>query len=211
MLDSLLNHSKKVICLNHLVVKDSHDDQILLTDPAAIKQATIHHFQNVTGSSHVPKDHTIEWAHWQPEYALQAYIDSSIYSQFLDLLSLSEWLDIIYQLPNNKAPDPSQISNEMLKYLDSSIQHKLWLLVKAVLTLNDISDQWKEAYLYPIPKPKEWHYDINNTRPITLLDIIRKAVVKLITNRLMKIFTQNKILRGYNFATLPHNSTFKLL
>src|SRR6266508_2231875 len=99
----------------------------------------------------------------------------------------------------------------MLKHLDPSIQHKLWLLVKATLTLNDIPDQWKEAYLYPIPKPKEWHYDVNNTRPITLLDTIHKAVVKLMTNRLIKIFTQNKILRGYNFAALPHSSTFEPL
>ncbi len=84
-------------------------------------------------------------------------------------------------------------------------------MVKAVLTLNNIPDQWKEAYLYSIPKPKEWHYDINNTRPITLLDTIRKAVVKLMTNRLMKIFMQNKVLRDYNFAALPHSSTFEPL
>src|SRR6266542_5301079 len=69
MLDSLLNHSKRVIRLDRLVVKDSYGDQILLTDPAAIKQATVHHFQNVTGSSHASKDHTVEWAQWQPEYA----------------------------------------------------------------------------------------------------------------------------------------------
>ncbi len=31
------------------------------------------------------------------------------------------------------------------------------------------------------------------------------------TNHLMKIFTQNKVLRGYNFATLSHSSTFELL
>src|SRR6266498_5859288 len=60
MLDSLLNRSKRVIRLDRLVVKDSQDDQILLTDPAAIKQATIYHFQNVAGSSHTPKDHTGE-------------------------------------------------------------------------------------------------------------------------------------------------------
>ncbi len=155
MLDSLLNHFKRVIRLNRLVINDSHGDQILLTDPIAIKQATIHHFQNIAGSSHVFKDHTVEWAYWQPEYDPQAYIDFSIYNQFLNLPSLLEQLDIIHQLPNNKALNPSQISNEMLKHLDPSIQHKLWLLVKAVLTLNDISDQWKDAYLYPIPKSKE--------------------------------------------------------
>ncbi len=38
MLDFLLNHSKRVIRLDHLVVNDFHDDQILLTDPDAIKR-----------------------------------------------------------------------------------------------------------------------------------------------------------------------------
>jgi len=64
MLDSLLNHSKRIIRLDHLIVKDSHDDQILLINPNIIKQATIHHFQNVAGSSHAPKNHTVEWAYW---------------------------------------------------------------------------------------------------------------------------------------------------
>ena len=31
------------------------------------------------------------------------------------------------------------------------------------------------------------------------------------TNRLMKIFTNNKIFQNYNFAVLLHSSTFKLL
>ena len=44
MLDSLLNHFKRVIRLNRLVINDSHGDQILLTDSEAIKQTTIHHF-----------------------------------------------------------------------------------------------------------------------------------------------------------------------
>src|SRR6266498_1922869 len=69
----------------------------------------------------------------------------------------------------------------------------------------------KDAYIYPIPKLSEWHYNLNKTRPITLLDTIHKAVVKVITNRLMTIFVQYSILKGYNFATLPHSSTFEPL
>ena len=48
------------------------------------------------------------------------YIDSSIYNNFLNLPLLSEWLETIHQLPNNKALDPFQISNEMLKHLGPS-------------------------------------------------------------------------------------------
>ena len=107
MLDSLLNYSKRVICLDCLVINDSHSDQILLTDSEAIKQATVHHFQNVAGSLHMPKDQTFEWTQWLPEYAPRDYIYSLIYNQFLNLLSLPEWLEIIHQLLNHKALGPS--------------------------------------------------------------------------------------------------------
>jgi len=107
MLDSLLNRSKHVIHLDRLVVKDHHNDPILITDPDTIKQATVHHFQNVAGSLHMPKDQTFEWTQWLPEYAPRDYIDSLIYNQFLNLLSLPEWLEIIHQLLNHKALGPS--------------------------------------------------------------------------------------------------------
>jgi len=50
-------------------------------------------------------------------------------------------LDVIHHLPNYKASKPSQISNEMLKHLSPSTQHKLWILVKASLTIHDIPAQ----------------------------------------------------------------------
>ncbi len=53
MLDFLLNRAKRIIHLNHLVVKDHHNDHILITDSDLIKQATVYHFQNVAGSSHM--------------------------------------------------------------------------------------------------------------------------------------------------------------
>ncbi len=59
----------------------------------------------------------------------------------MTLPTLSEWLDVIYHLPNYKAPRPSQISNKMLKHLGPSTQHKLWILVKASLTIHDIPAQ----------------------------------------------------------------------
>jgi len=99
----------------------------------------------------------------------------------------------------------------MLKHLGPSITYKLWILIRAVLSLNNIPTQWKEAYIYLILKPKKWQYYLNNTRPITLLDTVRKALVKLITNRLMNIFISHSILKSYNFVMLSHSFTFKLL
>ncbi|CAB4404596.1 unnamed protein product [Rhizophagus irregularis] len=48
---------------------------------------------------------------------------------------------------------------------------------------------------------------LKNTRPITLLETVRKCVVKVVTNRLSRLLADNKILQGGNFAGLPGGST----
>ena len=52
---------------------------------------------------------------------------------------------------------------------------------------------------------------MNNTRPITLLETTQKALVRLLNNRLAKIFVDNNVLRGNQYAGLPGNSTFEPL
>ena len=73
--------------------------------------------------------------------------------------------------------------------------------------LEIIPDDWKQAYIYPIPKPMKWECDIIKTRPLTLLDTMRKAVMKIITNRLSHIMAKHAILKGNNFTDLPEGST----
>ncbi|CAJ0849351.1 9300_t:CDS:2, partial [Entrophospora sp. SA101] len=68
---------------------------------------------------------------------------------------------------------------------------------------------WKSTNIYPIPKPKEWECQLNNTHPITLLDTTRKASVHLLNNCIAKIFLNNRILKGNQFAGLPGTSTFE--
>ncbi|GBB92972.1 hypothetical protein RclHR1_20930005 [Rhizophagus clarus] len=44
---------------------------------------------------------------------------------------------------------------------------------------------------------------IKNTRPITVLEVIRKSLVKLFYNRLSAILAAHNVLKGGNFADLP--------
>src|SRR5215216_1082484 len=55
----------------------------------------------------------------------------------------------------------------------------------------------------------KWECDITKTCSITLLETLRKAFVKVITNRLSKILAKYHVLKGNNFAGLPGGSTEK--
>jgi len=141
MLDSLLNRTKRIIKLDRLIIKDDFDNKMLITDLTQIKTATIYHFQHIAGSVNQPKESTSKWFFWSSEYGLRPDIDDNIYNNFMDLPDLTEWLTVLYQLPNHKTTGPSQIFNEMLKHLGPSINHKLWILIRAVLSLNNILTQ----------------------------------------------------------------------
>src|ERR1051325_8820754 len=61
--------------------------------------------------------------------------------------------------------------------------------------------------MFPIPKPKDWNFNINITRPILLLKCGRKLIVKIFTNRLSHICNEHQVLQGFNFAALKGGST----
>ena len=212
MISSLLERKKWVINLDRVIVKDANNNDLLVNDSFNVKKETINHFQNIAQSTyHNINDHDPDWLTWQSDYEPRDDIDNHCYDGLIELPSLQEWLSIVTSLSNDKVTGTSGISNEMLKHIGSRTAHYLWLLIRACLQLNDIPQQWKEAYIYPIPKPKEWQFHLANTRPITLLETTRKAMVKMLTNRLMKMFVDNNILKGLNFAGLPHQSTFEPL
>ena len=81
--------------------------------------------------------------------------------------------------------------------------------IAACIRLNDIPNRWRKANIYPIPKPRPWNCDLNNTRPITLLETPRKVMIRLLNNRLASIMVKHKVLKSNQFAGLPQSSTFE--
>ena len=72
-----------------------------------------------------------------------------------------------------------------------------------------IPEKWKISQIYPIPKEADWHYNLDNVRPIALLETFRKCTTKILMKRLTKVFCEKNILKSPNFAKLPGNSTKK--
>ncbi|GBC19596.1 hypothetical protein RIR_jg41862.t1 [Rhizophagus irregularis DAOM 181602=DAOM 197198] len=206
-IDSALSVEKRSIVLDRvLVVLDS--TPTLLTDPSDIKQTAITHFQSIVSPPLTHYSSIISFpARWQQAYTPLANVSASLYDPVLAPISLQEWSTVISSMPNNKASGPSKISYEMIKHLSGEALDFSLLLANNCLSCGDIPADWREAVVYPIPKPHKFDAQLKNTRPITLLETVRKCVVKVITNRLFNILADNKVLQGGNFAGLPGGST----
>ncbi|EXX66068.1 hypothetical protein RirG_127400 [Rhizophagus irregularis DAOM 197198w] len=203
-ISSALSVEHRSIVLDRvLVVIDSKPT--LLTDPSDIKQAAIKHFQSVTPPL-VQHSSTDEFPpRWQRAYTPIFDIDSSLYNSVMSPILEEEWKNTIQSMPN-KASGPSKISYEMLKHLTGEAFNLSLILANACFTYGDISADWREALVYPILKPHEFDAQLKNMRPITLLETVRKCVVKVVTTRLSKILADNQVLQGGNFAGLPGGS-----
>ncbi|GBC19651.1 hypothetical protein RIR_jg41913.t1 [Rhizophagus irregularis DAOM 181602=DAOM 197198] len=206
-ISSALSVEHRSIVLDRvLVVIDSKPT--LLTKPSDIKQAAIKHFQSVVTPPLVQHSSIDEFPpRWQRAYTPISDIDLSLYTSVLSPILEEEWKNTIQSMPNNKASGPSKISYEMLKHLTGEAFNLSLVLANACLTHGDIPADWCEALVYPILKPHEFDAQLKNTRPITLLETVRKCVVKVVTTRLSKILADNQILQGGNFAGLPGGST----
>ncbi|CAJ0900770.1 1420_t:CDS:2 [Entrophospora sp. SA101] len=196
-------HRKNVL---DRILNNKNGTQELLLDPEKIKREVITHFQNITGDKHKNIDLP---ERWEAQYKPKTEINKNWYDNIMKEPSFEEWKMIIKQLPNDKACGPSQINNEMIKHAVNKVQKIMWRLICFCMKIGDIPNQWREANVYPIPKQKEWECQIDNTRPITLLETLRKVLVKIITDRLSRIFARYDILKGNNFAGVPRGSTFE--
>ncbi|RIA79717.1 Endonuclease/exonuclease/phosphatase, partial [Glomus cerebriforme] len=182
-----------------VIIKDNNND-LLITDPTRIKEIVNDHFQKCPGSKNVDK---VIPSAWSSFYQPIETIDPNIYQNLMSPPSDNEWSLILSALPKDKASGPSGISNEMLIHLGPNMRSLIFDFISKCLDLADTPDKWRLAHVYPIPKPKMWECNLNNTRPITLLETLRKAVVCLLNNRLAKIFVDYNILKGTQFAGLP--------
>ena len=119
----------------------------------------------------------------------------------------AEVLQTISKLPNGKACGPTGISYEMLKHAGEICTKSITSLFNRCLTSSQVPKQWKHSRIYPIPKRNTFDGDLNLTRPISLIEHIRKVYTKIITNRISAVFSQHPILSPYNYVALPNNST----
>ena len=119
-------------------------------------------------------------------------------------------MEIIKSLPNNKTGGVLNITYEIIKESCEELLELLRRFYNVLLITEFLPSNWSKGVIYPIPKPGDWNFELNKTRPITLLECPRKLYMKILTNRLSKILSYNKhVLKDNNFAALPGKSTIE--
>src|SRR6266498_2663593 len=203
-ISSALSRVKRFITLDRVLITDDNSRSFLLTDPNDIKKAAVTHYQNSVPPP-LPRSYNISSFpdRWKSRYSPIDTVDDTIYNHLLAPITLNEWFKVIRSTPLNKAAGPSSITYEYLKHLGDTAHTHMLSLMNDCFIANDIPSGWREATVYPIPKPYEWEARLQNTRPITLLETARKCFVKIINNRLSAILSSNSVLQGNNFAGLP--------
>ena len=200
MINSILNRHKDPVKFQNIRLNDD-----IITDPIAIKSHIQQHFDNWTAPRQINSE--IYNSQWHTEYNPKTNINSSWYSHTLSNFTEDEIISTINQLPNNKACGPSGISYEMLKHTGSNFITTITSLFNRCLSSQTIPKQWKEGRIFPISKKPIFDGNLSNTRPISLVEHIKKLYTKLLTNRLNLTFSQHNILSPFNYVALPGNST----
>lgn len=120
----------------------------------------------------------------------------------INIQSLQNYL---WHLPAKKAPRKDGIPNAALRRLNGLPLHRLLQILNCALYFQKIPHSWKNAVIVPIPKANKDPRELNNARPMSLLNGISKILETIIKEHLGKFVENHKILPpcqyGFRSAT----------
>src|SRR6266542_554790 len=130
------------------------------TDPLDIERIITSHFQSSTG---IPPVNVTISATWSDEFNPKNHIKAEVYTDLMNPIIASEFSHIISGLPTNKASGPSTISYESIKHAGPLCHVIIMKLLNTYLHTTFIPNSWRQALLFPIPKPIDWECHIDKT------------------------------------------------
>ncbi|GET00318.1 hypothetical protein GLOIN_2v1824527 [Rhizophagus clarus] len=189
MLNNILDKRRETIDMSNLFIREG-DRFTIINDKEEIKEKVYNHYKNWTSKRNIDLDEIEYNEKWRNIYSPIEEIDETIYDNIMDEITLNELNEILSEAKNKKAAGISGIPYDFWK--------------KSKKTYKTINIRYVQRQSY-------WNHDINLTRPITLIETARKIFLKIITRRLTKILSENKVLQPTNYAALKNESTLEPL
>jgi len=120
-------------------------------------------------------------------------------------------LNVIKQMPNNKAAGQDKITFSMLKNCFFKIVLQIYYIIRESMQLGYFPRIWKTALVLAFPKPGKSQTFPANYRPISLLSAINKIYEKIINVQIMKSLDTENIIINEQFGFRPRHSVAQLL
>src|SRR6266536_576585 len=209
MINSILEKRYNRIILDRVQKKMTQENgdevESLVTDEQEVKKETASFFSKIFRQRDYGFDKISE--EWKQIYDPREDINSEIYDNLDKKPTEDEWDTMLSSLNLNSAAGISGIGYRLIKKCNPLIQKLFRNIAGLCYETATVPEKWKFTQLYPIPKNDDWNYDLAFTRPILLIECLRKCTVKIVMSRLGNCLKKHQILKGPNFAGLPGKST----
>ena len=113
---------------------------------------------------------------------------------------------IIHNLKNKHSFGDDGISNNLIKSLKSHILYPLEIIFNKSLSEGTIPEKFKIAHVTPIFKSNSKR-ELNNYRPISLLNCISKILERIVYNRMYRFLEKEKLFNKRQFGFRKSIST----
>ena len=195
-INATMERSQNNIEIDHIITNNEISTEA--TEVKALVDATMNQWTRKRITT-IPEQET-----WHTQYQP---IPANYFQDLMDPTTDEEFDEAVKSLPINKSPGPARIPNEMWKKAPALLRNELKALIDNCIIQHNIPTEWTQAIVILIPKKETWGGNLQNTRPITLIETGRKLLTRILTNRISKTCTKYNILKGDNFSVLKDTST----
>ena len=108
---------------------------------------------------------------------------------------------------NAKTPDPAGLPPKIPKFLSSNFLHFLLLFFNFLFLNYKFPSFWKFQKIILIPKNSQNTNDPTNYRPISLTHLFAKLYEKIISNRIVEVFIEHKLISPNQHGGIPNQET----
>ena len=115
-------------------------------------------------------------------------------------------LQYLSNLTNSYSCGHDNINNTLLKSISNEISSCITLIINQSISTGSYPENLKLAKVIPIFKKND-KLEINNYRPISVLQVISKVFENVMHTQLLEYFTENNLLSSQQYGFRPNRST----